>query len=475
MKKISSFLVLSALALSSLAQVKHTTKPSANLLNGSEYPKVINPEKNTPWPYKQSVNCSIQDKKGDIWFGTTNGLYRYDGKIFTNYKTIEGVSTIGITKLMEDHTGNIFFGAPGAIIRYNPSLNQNRNAPTFVIIKLPAASAYANFTTTPASGMYGTETTQPINNMMEDSKGVIWFTSGYQLYYIDKITDVAKCTSVGSFLKSEKIQMSKGYPDDFGITGICEDTKGNMLICAVACAYGYNVTYSITNARMNHDCILNTCHHDLNNTKDLAAHNSEIASSFKKITLENSNTNMAFGAVLKDKHGNMLFGVIEKGGVYKLNGEHFTTFSKNTELNNSIISTLFEDSKGNIWMGTYADSTFAGSGVFRYNPTVSGESSIVQFGKKDGLCNKHPFSNDVITVINEDKIGKIWLGGDAGICYYIYGGQKAGNFTNFRKSDGMNDDHVNFILKAKSGDIWLGTWNLGIYKFDGKKLISFNE
>ena len=477
MRKTSQLLAFIAFTCACVAQVKHTTQAPVNPQSILVGPKIINPEKNTPWPYKQSVYSSKQDKDGDIWFGTTNGIYRYDGKVFTNYKSIDGLSASGITEIIEDRGGDIWFGAVGGVIRYSPTLTHKQGEPTFTVFKLPVPSNKVDFVETLYSSADSKQTTQPINHLLEDSKGTIWFSVGYHLYYMDKRADAVVCTNVGGFLKGEKMQMSKGYPDDFGITGICEDTHGSLLISVVSCACCYNVTYSIEIGRLTHPCIQNNCHHDLSNTKDLAAHNSEIASSFKKITLENTNTNMAFGTVLKDRHGNMWFGGVEKGGVYKLEDKHFVRCFKNEELNNSIIATIFEDSKSNIWLGTYADSNFKGSGVFKYNPNTSGAASIAHFTKKDGLCSKHTFSNDVITSIIEDNSGKIWFGGDAGICSYTPAVNASGTgiFTNFRSEYGMKDEHVYFILKAKSGEIWFGTWNLGIYKFDGKKLVSLNE
>ncbi len=475
MKQVISFIVLSAFTLLCFGQVKQVSEANAETGNAAGKSKITNPEKNTPWPYKHSVNCSIQDKNGDIWFGTTDGLYRYNGKLFTNYKTIDGISFEGMTKIIEDKAGNIYFGATGGVIRYNILQSKSRSNPSFTGIKIPVSMSNVNFSESLKSNLYGNESVKPVNQLMEDSKGIIRFTVGYHLYYIDKVTDDARCTAIGNYLRNEKIQMSKGDPDDFGITAMCEDPQGNILLGVVSCGCCYNVTYKINRERLEHPCILNNCHHDLSNPEDLATHNSEITASLKKITQES--TNMSFGTALKDRHGNMWFGGVEKGGVYKYDGAHFIRCMDNEELNKSIISTIFEDSKGNFWFGTYADSTLAGNGVFRYNPYAKGGSSIAHYTIKDGLCSNHPFSNDVITSLNEDKTGKMWFGGDGGICYYATGAHNAGNvnFTNFREEEGMNDDHVNFILKTRSGEIWLGTWNLGIYKYDGKQLISFNN
>ena len=32
-----------------------------------------------------NVQCGLQDKAGNLWFGTYNGLYLFDGKTFINY------------------------------------------------------------------------------------------------------------------------------------------------------------------------------------------------------------------------------------------------------------------------------------------------------------------------------------------------------------------------------------------------------
>ena len=38
----------------------------------------------------QNVHCSLQDKNGHLWFGTTGeGVYRYDGKIFIERKMMK--------------------------------------------------------------------------------------------------------------------------------------------------------------------------------------------------------------------------------------------------------------------------------------------------------------------------------------------------------------------------------------------------
>jgi len=63
------------------------------------------------------VNCIAQDRFGFMWFGTKNGLCRYDGRKFKTYKTIDGDSTSlagnDIQVLFSDSRGILWVGANG--------------------------------------------------------------------------------------------------------------------------------------------------------------------------------------------------------------------------------------------------------------------------------------------------------------------------------------------------------------------------
>ena len=65
----------------------------------------------------------LEDKKGNFWFGSIgSGVYYYDGKSFQNFTTREGLLNNEVTNIYEDKTGNIWFGVPGgqAVTMGNP-------------------------------------------------------------------------------------------------------------------------------------------------------------------------------------------------------------------------------------------------------------------------------------------------------------------------------------------------------------------
>lgn len=54
-----------------------------------------------------TINCMLRDRKGFMWFGTTDGLSRYDGNLFYNFRSPEGV--LDITKLVETNHDLLWF------------------------------------------------------------------------------------------------------------------------------------------------------------------------------------------------------------------------------------------------------------------------------------------------------------------------------------------------------------------------------
>ncbi|MFN8356050.1 MAG: two-component regulator propeller domain-containing protein [Spirosomataceae bacterium] len=118
-----------------------------------------------------------------------------------------------------------------------------------------------------------------------------------------------------------------------------------------------------------------------------------------------------------------------------------------TTLVSQYIRSIFQDSKGNLWFGTIEE------GVVRYD-----EKSLTYFSNPDG------FYNQTVYAINEDKDGNMWFGTDQGV--YKYDGKW---FKNYNQKDGLN--HVDItrkgILVDKSGTIWVGTHG-GVYRYDPK-------
>lgn len=68
----------------------------------------------------------IQDRNGNYWFATWEGIIRYDGKLTTNMTLKEGLRQFHVFSLLEDRSGNIWFGTiGGGLYRYDGTSFRN--------------------------------------------------------------------------------------------------------------------------------------------------------------------------------------------------------------------------------------------------------------------------------------------------------------------------------------------------------------
>ena len=107
----------------------------------------------------------LEDRKGNFWFGTRDsGYYRYDGKNFQRFTTEQGLArNYGSLHLYEDKAGNIWFGTVSGAYRYD-------------------GRSLQSFTT--KDGLPNSD----INTIMEDKTGKLWFgTRGELSYYEAKL------------------------------------------------------------------------------------------------------------------------------------------------------------------------------------------------------------------------------------------------------------------------------------------------
>lgn len=132
----------------------------------------------------------IQDKKGNYWLATWDGIIKYDGKTFVNFTNKEDLRRFRVFSILEDRTGNIWFGTIGAgIYKYD-------------------GKSFTNLTT--EDGLVNNDVTC----ITEDSKGNIWFgtQAGLSIYDGKSFTNYTT---------------DQGIPSD-DINSIVEDKDGQF-------------------------------------------------------------------------------------------------------------------------------------------------------------------------------------------------------------------------------------------------------
>lgn len=66
----------------------------------------------------------MQDKEGNIWFGTDGGVSRFDGVNWETYTQKDGLATNGVRAIMQDKAGNIWVGTGGWLGTYGGGVSR---------------------------------------------------------------------------------------------------------------------------------------------------------------------------------------------------------------------------------------------------------------------------------------------------------------------------------------------------------------
>lgn len=186
--------------------------------------------------------------------------------------------------------------------------------------------------------------------------------------------------------------------------------------------------------------------------------------------------------IYEDKQGELWIGTgsvyTEKGhdpsagGLNRMNKTNgtFTSFSHDTfnphSLINNKVRALFEDSKGNFWVGTAGDGLHImnrATGSFEhypYDPANPRKLSRPLLEKATGF--------DHITFITEDATGGIWIGtAESGINYY---NTKDGGITHFesgKDTAGSFQDYTAWwACRSRDGVLWISTTHGSLYRIN---------
>ncbi len=343
---IYSLLLVLMLFTSCNGQVK-TDLPNNNSNspkeNNSGQPKIIKTQGSNEY---QNTHCGLQDKAGNLWFGTTGeGVYQYNGKLFKQFTIQNGLSSNTVWTMLEDKKGNIWFGTNKGLCCYDGK--------TIKQISISLNTTYqSNY-----SASANTSLINEVFSIMQDKKGMLWFgtTDGVVCYDGNNFT---------SFINNNTIINDSSLTLK-GVQCMLEDKKGNIWFGSGPMAF-----------------------------EGLCLYNGK---SLTKVKLKNENW---IRKITEDKNGNILIAT-RRIGLITYDGKNLSDIPKPAELKNSELFYVLTDSKENIWFGSdYINDNDVTTGGFW---KLDGKTHI-EFTKKDGL------GNTAVSFILEDRNGNIWVG-----------------------------------------------------------------
>jgi ligand-binding sensor domain-containing protein len=247
----------------------------------------------------------LEDRKGNFWFASIgSGVYYYDGKSFRNFTTKDGLLNNDVGSIYEDKKGNIWFGVFGGASRYDGKSFRNYNINGDVMNEDRTGKTF------PDRPLY------EVNAIIEDKTGKSWFgTRGNTFVYDGKTFTVF--TRDGKPFKN--------------VRTIVEDKKSNIWLGGNDGLWRYDgstftnfaqkfVGYIHEDKEGN---IWTSSERDNSRAWALSRYDGKSLSNKKPTVAEITNKPMIFG-ILEARDGSIWFGAL--GGVYHYDGNTIKNF-----------------------------------------------------------------------------------------------------------------------------------------------------
>ncbi len=406
---------------------------------------------------QSTVNCILQDDSGFMWFGTQDGLNRYDGHDFLVYKHVPGVPTSlsndWIRTLSKDETGRLWIGTGGG------GLNRwDRSNRTFVRSQHEPSN--------PAS-LSGNR----VQVLHRDRAGNFWIgTAASGLNRLDE--------SSGNFEHFRHDPADPSSLSDDRVRAIYEDRVGNVWIATLG---GLNLfdakarkflrlSHDPSNPRsLSDDRVLSILE---DRTGVLWVGTEQGLNRLERATLSfvryryspldpSSLSHDRIRVLFEDRDGRLWIGT--DGGLNLLqgSGETFVRYRHRpadaSSLSSDQVVSIYQDRGGVLWIGTHD------AGVNKWNPATWAFSHY----RRDP-SGPSGLSHNSVFAFAEDGAGAIWIGTLGGGLNRL--DRETGTFSYYvhdpKRPNSLSEDRIASLLGTRDGMLWIGTMTGGLNRLD---------
>lgn len=406
---------------------------------------------------QSSVTCILQDSRGFMWFGTNDGLSRYDGYDIRVYHAgpdgHDGLSDNTVTALAEDASGSLWIGTRGGLDRFDPHTEH------FEHYRHEAENSRSLVD-------------DEVLSLFEDSQQRLWVGTAGGLDRLNRSTR----TFVHYAAARDEAQ---SLPDD-RVTSIYEDSLGTLWIGTwrgIARWEPERETFARYQLAPQHlsDLGHNAVYAIIEGPDGTLWVGSGGSGFYRFSRQQDRFTRLLVDpedwgrfphtqvtSIWADQTGMLWLGT-NGGGLYLFDsdGNRLSAYQKDpddaTSLSSNYVNAIYESRRGVLWIGT------SGGGV----------SKLDRDKRKFALYQANPsepgsLSHNRVMALCEDDTGVTWVGTDGGGLDRF--DRENGTFTHFTQdpddADSLSNDYVTAIHQGQDGELWIGTWGGGIASFD---------
>jgi signal transduction histidine kinase/ligand-binding sensor domain-containing protein/CheY-like chemotaxis protein len=406
-----------------------------------------------------SVIQIIQDKRGFFWFGTRNGLNRYDGYTFTQYYSdpadTNSIPGDVILNLFIDHKDNLWIGTDNGFCMYD------RNKDAFINFRHRASY--------PESLLNGN-----ISYIYQDSYEKFWLGTygaglvkfdpdqvSYQIYAYDENNEHSILNnSIHGILEAEDGNLWVAT-DGGGLNFFDRETEFFTHFVPRAddpkSISNYSI-YSIVKDKQG-TIWLGTLGDGICRLNYLSG--GEINFDRYRPDSDDSRRLMILSMFPDSVHGGLWLGT-ENGGLdfFNIREKDFYNYHYDEDqlftLNGNSIQSIYKDKIGNLWLGTYT------GGI---NVNKENRKAFETVSKVPG--SKNTLSYNAVTCFYEDPINQLWIGTDGG-GLNIYNRETNSFSVYSSKNSSLQSDAILAICSDFYGNIWVAGWGCGLARYDRK-------
>jgi signal transduction histidine kinase/ligand-binding sensor domain-containing protein/AraC-like DNA-binding protein len=358
------------------------------------------------------VFCVLQDCKGFMWFGTEDGLNKYDGYKFTIYKhdpdNPSSLSNNEVTDIYEDQSTNLWIATiGGGLNKFEPEAEKFTH---YKYDQKNPVSISSNYMKQITGFKYG-------------DRDVLWIGTAYGLNKFDIETE--------QFTRYPATDQD--YPYNY-VEAVVVDSSGKVWI---GCSSGGLHRFDPEAEKYVH------YRHDPNNHHTMSSN--------------------LIWSLLVDQSGILWIGT-DGGGLNKFDNEveqfaHYRHDPNNpNSLSDNRIPSIYEDKAGTLWIGTWE------GGINKFDRKTQ---QFTQY--KHDPHRPYSLSINSIQSIYQDKSDVLWIGTWQGGLNKF--NPQSTQFTHPHFEPYLEDLNLPVwgITESQSGVLWVGTWGKGLVKINRKQ------